>query len=86
MPKISRVGDKNSAGGAVIRGAETVFANGKRVGLHHTPFTPHRKHKKSYSDSGSPTVFAEGFPVVRTSATTDGIHPLVEGSPDVYVP
>ena len=41
MPKLSRVGDVNTTGGKIVRGAKTAFANGIRVGLHISLITPH---------------------------------------------
>jgi len=41
MAQLSRVGDTNQEGGAIIRGADTVFANGIKVGLHVSQLTPH---------------------------------------------
>ena len=94
MAKLSRVGDKNQEGGAIIRGAGTVFANGIQVGLHVSKITPHapwsRKghppHKAATTTSGSPTVFCEGSPVLRVGSGTSCGHSIVEGSPDVFVP
>ena len=93
MPKLSRVGDKNQAGGAVVRGAGTVFANGIKVGLHVSPITshapwgnPHPPHNSPNTTEGSPTVFAEGDPVLRIGSGYTCGHSLAEGSPDVFVP
>lgn len=93
MPQLSRLGDANTTGGKIMRGAGTVFANGIAVGLHmssitpHAPFgKPHPPHRASKTTEGSPTVFAEGDPVLRvTSGNTCG-HKIVEGSPDVFCP
>ena len=41
MPNLSRKGDKDQTGGAIIRGSSTVFANGIGVGLHVSGITPH---------------------------------------------
>ena len=46
MAKLSRKGDKNDAGGAIKRGASTVFANGKPVGLHVSEITPHKPFRQ----------------------------------------
>ena len=51
MAKLSRKGDQNDAGGKIKRGASTVFANGKPVGLHVSEITPHkpfRQRKSTY--------------------------------------
>lgn len=91
MPQLSRKGDKNTTGGAIVRGAGTVFANGIAVGLHVSDITPHdpRKkdpHKKAKTTEGSPTVFAEGVPVLRVGSGNTCGHKVVEGSPNVFCP
>lgn len=94
MAKLSRVGDKNQEGGAIVRGAGTVFANGIQVGLHVSTMTPHapwnRKrhppHRAARTTEGSPTVFAEGSPVLRVGSGNTCGHSIVDGSPDVDVP
>jgi uncharacterized Zn-binding protein involved in type VI secretion len=88
MPKLSRKGDKDSGGGAIVRGARTVFANGIAVGLHVSPITGHGPgvHAGPSTTDGSPTVICEGDPVLRiTSGNTCG-HPIAEGSPNIYCP
>ena len=89
MPQLSRIGDTNEAGGAIIRGAGTVFANGIPVGLHVSGITPHRKgrpHLAATTTNGSPTVICEGSPVLRvTSGNTCG-HSIVQGSPNINCP
>ena len=93
MPNLSRVGDINQTGGAIVRGASTVIANGINVGLHvslitpHAPFgRPHPPHAAAVTTDGSPTVFAEGCPVLRTGSGNSCGHSIVQGSPDVFVP
>lgn len=93
MPKLSRVGDTDQPGGAIIRGAGTVFANGIKVGLHVSPITPHAPwgsphppHHNAVTTDGSPTVFAEGDPVLRIGSGNSCGHSIVQGSPDVYCP
>ena len=86
--KLSRKGDANQKGGKIMRGASSVIANNIPVGLHVSPITPHGKgkHKKAKTTDGSPTVFAEGSPVLRvTSGNTCG-HSIIQGSPNIYVP
>jgi uncharacterized Zn-binding protein involved in type VI secretion len=93
MPQLSRIGDVNQNGGAIVRGAGTVICNGIPVGLHVSPITPHppssrrdRSHLNASTTDGSPTVFAEGCPVLRvTSGNTCG-HSIVVGSPNVFCP
>ena len=93
MPNLSRVGDKNQEGGAIMRGASTVLANGIKVGLHvsqitpHSPWgNPHPPHDAAVTTSASPTVFAEGVAVLRITSGNSCGHSIVEGSPDVFVP
>jgi uncharacterized Zn-binding protein involved in type VI secretion len=92
MPKLSRKGDKNTTGGQIIRGAGTVFANNKPVGLHTSKITPHdpKKNKKPHCDAstteGSPTVFAENCAVLRVGSGNTCGHKIVEGSDNVFVP
>lgn len=93
MPNLSRVGDKNQTGGAIVKGAGTVFANGIKVGLHVSPITPHAPwgdphppHDNAVTTSASPTVFAEGQAVLRITSGNSCGHSIIEGSPDVFVP
>jgi uncharacterized Zn-binding protein involved in type VI secretion len=88
MPKISRKGDKDSGGGAITRGASTVFANGVAVGLHVSDITNHGHgpHGSAKTTSASPTVFAEGVAVLRVGSGNSCGHPIIDGSPDVFVP
>ena len=93
MAQLSRQGDANQTGGKIIRGAGTVFANGIAVGLHvskitpHAPWgKPHPPHDAASTTSGSPTVFAEGVPVLRVGSGNTCGHSIVEGSPDVFCP
>lgn len=88
MAKLSRKGDENSAGGKIMRGASTVFADGVQVGLHTSEISKHPKgdkHKKSKTTDGSPTVFAEGVPVLRVGSGTDCGHKIAQGSETVFV-
>jgi uncharacterized Zn-binding protein involved in type VI secretion len=93
MAAISREGDANQTGGKIIRGSATVFANGKGVGLHSSKITPHAPwgrphppHDQATTTDGSPTVFADGVPVLRVGSGNSCGHSIVEGSPDVFVP
>jgi uncharacterized Zn-binding protein involved in type VI secretion len=93
MPKISRVGDANQTGGKIMKGASTVLANGKPVGIHESSITPHppndkknRGHTNAKTTSGSSTVFADGKPVLKVGSGNSCGHSIIEGSPDVFVP
>ncbi len=93
MAQLSRKGDTNQVGGAIMRGAGTVFANGIPVGLHvsqitpHAPWgRPHPPHHAAMTTTGSPTVFAEGVPVLKVGSGNSCGHSIVQGSPNVNVP
>ena len=90
MPQLSRIGDTNEMKGAIINGASTVFANGILVGQQGSRLTPHAPfkgpHKSAIVTNGSPTVFAEGAPVLRVGSGNSCGHSIVQGSPDVFVP
>ena len=82
---ISRVGDRNSAGGRLLRGSNTVFLDGRPVALHVSPLTSHPpfkgRHVHSYTVSdGESTLFIDGCPVVHVGMQTSCGHPIVEGS------
>jgi len=87
MPKISRVGDADSGGGKIVKGAKTVFVNGLPAGLHVSPITPHGigPHASAKTTNGSPTVFIEGSPVLRVGSGNSCGHPITQGSPNVFV-
>lgn len=93
MSQLSRKGDQNQVGGAIMRGAATVIANGIPVGLHvsqitpHAPWgDPHPPHDAATTTSGSPTVFAEGSPVLKVGSGNSCGHSIVQGSPNINVP
>lgn len=88
--KLSRKGDKNQEGGAILRGASEVICNGIPVGMHVSPISPHRpsrkhKHKKAVTTSASPDVICEGSPVLRVTSGNSCGHSIVQGSEDVIV-
>ncbi len=93
MPQLSRKGDQNQVGGAIMRGASSVIANGIPVGLHvsqitsHAPWgDPHPPHEAASTTSGSPTVFAEGSPVLKVGSGNSCGDSIVQGSPNINVP
>jgi len=93
MAALSRKGDANQTGGQIIRGADTVYANGIKVGLHVSPITPHAPwgpphppHDAPTTTEGSPTVIVEGCHVLRIGSGNTCGHSIVEGSPDIFVP
>lgn len=93
MPAVSRKGDPNGAGG-VITGpcSSNVFANGINVSLPGDGVTPHAPcplpappHCSASTSGGSPTVFANGKPIIRVGADSDTCgHARAAGSPNVF--
>lgn len=94
MAKLSRLGDTNDAGGAIQRGASTVYAEGAKVGLHVSGISPHapwhRKahppHRAAVTTGGSSTVYAEGSPVLRVGSGCSCGHTISQGCGTVEVP
>lgn len=93
MAGLSRQGDQNQVGGEIMRGAGTVFCNGKPVGLHvstitpHAPFgKPHPPHRAATTTSASNAVICEGSEVLKVGSGNSCGHSIVQGSPDVFVP
>jgi uncharacterized Zn-binding protein involved in type VI secretion len=93
MAGASRLGDKNQAGGAIMRGAGSVFIDGQPAGLHvsqltpHAPWgRPHPPHEAAVTTEGSPSVIIEGSPVLRIGSGNSCGHSIVEGSSTVFVP
>jgi uncharacterized Zn-binding protein involved in type VI secretion len=89
---LSRVGDVNQTGGAIVRGAGTVLCNGIPVGLHvssitpHAPWgRPHPPHQAAVTTSASPDVICEGSPVLRITSGNSCGHSIVQGSENVIV-
>ena len=92
MAQLARKGDVNQVGGAIIRGASTVFCNSIPVGLHpslitdHAPYgTPHPPHAAAQTTTASPTVFADGAPVLKVGSAQTCGHSVVMGSNNVFV-
>lgn len=89
---LSRLGDTNQPGGAIMRGAGTVLCNGIPVGLHvsqitpHAPFgKPHPPHAAAVTTSASPDVICEGSPVLRIGSGNSCGHSIIQGSENVVV-
>lgn len=83
MPKVVRVGDPGSHGGAVSTGSPTLSANGipvARVG--DTYDCP--EHGPNPITSGSPDTTADGQAVARVGDSTACGATLTDGSPDTF--
>jgi uncharacterized Zn-binding protein involved in type VI secretion len=93
MPAVQTDGDSNSAGGVVSGGSASVRVNGKPVTLEGNPVSshapwgrPHPPHDHATTTDASPTVFADGEPVLRIGSGTSCGHSIAEGSGDIFVP
>jgi uncharacterized Zn-binding protein involved in type VI secretion len=93
MPGVSRKGDTNQMGGAIERGAGSVFVNGIPVGLHVSQISNHGpygkrtgQHRAASTTSASSSVYAEGSQVLKIGSGNSCGHSIVGGSSDVFVP
>ena len=75
MAKLGRVGDPGIPRGEIRRGAETVFCNGIKVGLH-VSFLGRIRRRSVYTNSSSHSlnVFAEGSPVLRSPGGSPNVN------------
>lgn len=88
MPRLSRVNDTTINNGRILLGAPTVIAEGRPVGIHVSPITPHPKgkpHAVSKTIQGSATVRAQGKPVLYVGCMTTCFHPIQTGCARVIV-
>jgi len=88
--KIVRVGDKNSAGGKVISGDNTVFLNGKPIAVDGSPVTTHTaapfgkgNHTSSRCRATETSVYVNGKRIIFVGDKDTCGHPRIDGSPDV---
>ena len=91
---VQRVGDKNSAGGLILRGDSTVLVNGRPIAVQNTPVSPHPCcgaqgcrpiHCNAQTRNSIGTVLVNGIPLIITNDVDTCGHPRVGGSPNVYV-
>jgi len=97
MPAVQRKGDRNSGGGIITSGVNSVLVNGRPIAVRGLSVSPHPICGQSDSqDSGgglhckaktqsNTTVFAGGRPVVVTGAVDTCRHSRVGGSNNVKV-
>jgi uncharacterized Zn-binding protein involved in type VI secretion len=83
MPRVVRLGDPGSHGGAVTTGSPDTFANGLKVArVGDTYSCP--IHGDNPITSGSPDTYANGQRVARVGDSTACGATLTDGSPDTY--
>ena len=93
MPGAVRRGDANSAGGVARSGTPTVLINGRPavypgVGVSPHPCCPKKgcgAHCSASTGGGSPTVFAEGKPIIRQGDSDSCGHSRSSASPNVNI-
>jgi uncharacterized Zn-binding protein involved in type VI secretion len=88
MPAACRLGDRDSAGAAIVGNvASTVTINGQPAALVGSAQAPHGKsiHRGSTVTVGSPTVIVENRALARVTSGTACGHAMATGSPNVDV-
>jgi uncharacterized Zn-binding protein involved in type VI secretion len=91
---IQRVGDRNTAGGVILNGDDTVLINGRAVAVRGASVSPHpccgRKgcpptHCNAKTQASNSTVLVNGVPLIFTDDKDTCGHPRAGGSADVLV-
>jgi uncharacterized Zn-binding protein involved in type VI secretion len=96
MPGVQRVGDPNAGGGIALGpGHNNVLINGRPALRPNTPFTPHSGCNPKFPIhcvgvvgimGGSPSVRANGIPLVTDGDKDSCMHARQSGSPNVRAP
>jgi len=88
MPNVERKYDPNTAGGRILGPcAPTVITNGRPTSLVGDLVSPHPPcgiHCAARTTVGSPSVIAEGLPVIRVIDIDTCGHKRSDPSPDVF--
>jgi len=86
MSGVVRQGDKDSGGGAVTKGVDSVLVNGRPISVDGSPVSGHRpwmEHNNPKTSGGLQSVIANGIPInIIGNPDTCG-HNRSEGSGDV---
>ena len=88
MPSVERHTDNNTGGGVVVGPcAPTVITNGLMTSLRGDCVSSHgpAEHAHPHTTVGSPTVIAEGLPVIHFENIDTCGHKRDGTSPDVFV-
>ena len=86
MLKVVREGDRNSAGGRVVRGNPKFLVDNRPVSVDGSPVSPHKpcpedpKHCHAKTANGTHTFLVDGIPVNVVGNNDTCGHPRVEGS------
>ena len=85
--QIVRVGDVNSAGGAVISGTQTVTMNGLAIALDGSPVTCHTpnkgEHVHAHCVASEYSIKIEGKRVIYVGDVDSCGHVRIQGSPSI---
>lgn len=91
---IQRVGDRNTAGGVITKGDDSVLINGRAVAIRGVSVSAHpccgRKgcpptHCNAKTQTKNSTVLVNGVPLILTDDKDTCDHPRAGGSADVLV-
>lgn len=93
MPAVQRVGDRNSAGGVILNGDDTVLVNGRAVAIRGASVSPHAPcgrpgqniHCNAKTQANTSDVLVNGIPLVFTDDVDTCGHARAGGSADVTV-
>lgn len=86
MLKVVREGDRNSAGGRVIKGDSSFLVDNRPISVDGSPVSPHRpcpedsKHCHARTANGTATFIINNKPVNVVGNNDTCGHPRVEGS------
>ena len=94
MPAVQRVGDQDSAGGAILNGDNTVLINGRAVAIQGASVSAHPccgqkgcppTHCNAKTQAKNSSVLVNGVPLVLTGDIDTCGHARAGGSADVTV-
>jgi uncharacterized Zn-binding protein involved in type VI secretion len=91
---IQRVGDRNTAGGVITKGDDSVLINGRAVAIRGVSVSAHPccgwkgcppTHCNAKTQTKNSTVLVNGVPLILTDDKDTCDHPRAGGSADVLV-
>jgi len=91
---VQRVGDKNTAGGLILQGDDTVLVNGRAIAVQNAPVSPHPccgargcppVHCNARTQSNAGEILVNGIPLILSQDLDTCGHARAGGSPDVML-
>ena len=91
---VQRVGDRNSAGGVILNGDNTVLINGRAVAIRGAGVSPHPccgakgcppTHCNAKTQANTSTILVNGVPLIFTDDIDTCGHARAGGSPNVTI-